>query len=69
MTDTERRLRQQLWLDHGCELDGPGNIYGDDGEMQCHSCGSDFLRQSLSCIAENIDNPHPGNFFKERGKE
>jgi hypothetical protein len=64
MTDTERYLRRILWLGHGC--DGLENLYGDDGEMQCHKCGSDFLRQSLSCIAENIGSPSPGNFFKEK---
>lgn len=65
MTDTELDLRRRLWLNHGCNT-GMENLYGDDGEMQCHKCGSDFLRQSLKCIADNIDNPFPGNFFKEK---
>lgn len=64
MNGTERDLRARLWLNHGCE--GGGNLYGDEGEMQCHKCGSDFLRQSLACIAENISSPSPGNFFKEK---
>jgi len=65
MTATERKLRQTLWLNHGCNQ-GFGDLYGDDGELQCHKCGGDFLRQSLSCLADNIDHPFPGNFFKER---
>lgn len=65
MTKTERKLRKQLWLNHGCNR-GIEGLYGDDGEMQCHACGSDFLRQSLSCIAGNIDHPHQANFFKEK---
>lgn len=65
MTNTELMLRQILWLNHGCRTT-IGDLYGDDGEMQCHTCGSDFLRQSLSCIADNIDHPSIGNFFKEK---
>lgn len=66
MLDTERRLREMLWLKHGCNDGSIAFLYGDDGEMQCHKCGSDFLRQSLSCIAENIESPFPGNYYKEK---
>lgn len=39
---TERELRKLLWLTHKT-----GHIlYGDDGEMQCSTCGLDFLRLS-----------------------
>lgn len=65
MTDTEITLRQKLWLNHGCNQDF-GDLYAEEGELQCHRCGSDFLRQSLSCIADNIDHPHPGNYYKEK---
>jgi hypothetical protein len=65
MTGREKDLRRRLWLNHGCTIERR-NLYGDDGEMQCSECGSDFLRQSLTCIAENIDDPRPGNFFKEK---
>jgi hypothetical protein len=68
MTDTERKLRERLWLKHGCADGATEYLYGDDGEMQCKKCGSDFLRQSLTCIADNIDHPHPGNFSR-RGSE
>jgi hypothetical protein len=54
MTITELKLRRHLWLNHGCNK-GTENLYGDDGEMQCHKCGSDFFRQSLTRIADNID--------------
>jgi hypothetical protein len=64
MTKTERELRKILLFNHGCV---PLSIYGDDGEMQCHTCGSDFLRQSLTRIADNIDNPNPANFYKKEG--
>lgn len=66
MTDTERKLRQNLLFNHHCNTGGNIDVYLDDGELQCHTCGSDFLRQSLSTIAENIDNPKSGNFFKEK---
>lgn len=37
----ERKLRQLLFIRHGCN--GPA-LYGDDGELQCKSCLIDFLR-------------------------
>ena len=54
-----------MWLNHNCGK-ALNDLYGDDGEMQCHKCGSDFKRQSLYCLADNIDHQHPGNFFKEK---
>lgn len=39
----EEILRQLLWLNHGCDIN---TLYGDDGEMQCGSCGFDFVRMS-----------------------
>jgi len=43
----EWALRQMLWLRHGC---GFTALYGDDGEMQCHNCGIDFLRATVDEI-------------------
>jgi len=47
MKDREKQpgflLRQMLWFRHGCSV---GSLYGDDGEMQCNSCGIDFLRDT-----------------------
>lgn len=39
----ERELRRTLWLNHGCVA-----LYGDDGEMQCGDCLTDFKREALS---------------------
>lgn len=33
----EKRMREYLWLSHG-----HAGLYGDDGEMQCSRCGSQF---------------------------
>ena len=41
------QLRKLLWLHHGCNLPA---LYGDDGEMQCHSCQIDFKRDSIEVI-------------------
>lgn len=43
----ELDLRYLPWLNHGCA--GP-SLYGDDGEMQCHSCRLDFKRDSVRDI-------------------
>jgi predicted transglutaminase-like cysteine proteinase len=40
-------LRKLLWLNHG-----HSQLYGDDGEMQCHECGLDFKRDPVARIAE-----------------
>ena len=64
MTEKELELREILWLQHKCEGRKIGHLYGDDGEMQCSNCGSDFLRQSLSTLADNMNYPKPSNFFK-----
>ena len=47
----ELGFRQILWLRHGCPLSG---LYGDDGEMQCHACGIDFLRDSPDKIGSRF---------------
>lgn len=39
----EREARLALWANHGC--DDFTALYGDDGEMQCHKCQHDFLRE------------------------
>lgn len=40
-------LRRLLWLSHSCPSHG---LYGDDGEMQCHTCGIDFKRSDIKAI-------------------
>ena len=43
------RLRVSLWLRHGCPTH---LLYGDDGELQCSTCGIDFKRMSPEEISE-----------------
>jgi len=47
MTPEEMKLREMLWLRHGCEF---GTLYGDDGEMQCNKCHIDFKRMEVWVI-------------------
>lgn len=42
--DTEARVRELLWVNHGCAVTA---LYGDDGERQCHVCKVDFKRYPL----------------------
>ena len=37
------KLKELLWIRHGCSFNA---LYGDDGEMQCSSCGLDFKRMT-----------------------
>ena len=41
------KLREFLWLRHGHSI---GELYGDDGEMQCSKCRLDFKRDSIDRI-------------------
>ena len=45
-------IRKLLWLTHSC---GQSYLYGDDGEMQCHLCGLDFVRHSEQQIVSTFD--------------
>jgi hypothetical protein len=42
--DVELELRFEWWLNHGCEFPC---LYGDDGEMSCNCCMTDFKRHPL----------------------
>lgn len=53
----ECKLREMLWLSHGC---GFAYLYGDDGEMQCSNCMTDFKRDSILAIETK---------FRQRGEE
>ena len=55
MTKKELHLRRVLWFGHCCDGGTIGQLYGDDGEMQCSNCGSDFLRHSFETIVDNIN--------------
>lgn len=43
------KLRELLWLHHGCNFPA---LYGDDGEMQCNKCRIDFRRDEASIIEQ-----------------
>lgn len=43
--EIEAKYRRQLWLSHGHT-----GLYGDDGEMQCGKCRTDFKRSPLDQI-------------------
>lgn len=40
-------VRKFFWLNHGCSI---AALYGDDGEMQCGNCKSDFKRDSIESL-------------------
>ena len=42
-------LRKLVWLRHGCSF---VSLYGDDGEMQCHTCRLDFKRMTPEQIEQ-----------------
>lgn len=50
--EIERRLREELWGNHGCESIAR---YGDDGEMQCGQCGTDFKRWPIADVFAKVD--------------
>jgi hypothetical protein len=50
-TDSERRVREGWWLNHGHPI---SDLYGDDGEMQCGACRLDFLRMTLAELAAHL---------------
>ena len=43
-------LRRLLWLNHG-----HGNLYGDDGEMQCAECRLDYKRDNIELIEKHFN--------------
>jgi len=45
LTAENAKLRELLWIRHGCN-----SLYGDDGEMQCGTCLIDFKRDPAEQI-------------------
>lgn len=45
-------IRKLLWLIHHC---GQEYLYGEDGEMQCHLCGLDFVRHGEGRIVYTFE--------------
>jgi hypothetical protein len=57
-------IRKLLWLTHSC---GQSYLYGDDGEMQCHLCGLDFVRHREQQIVSTFDKVGMMRFYVEIG--
>lgn len=51
MEKENKKLRELLWLRHGCSF---FQLYGDDGEMQCTNCMIDFKRESVENISSKF---------------
>ena len=47
--EENNKLREFLWLRHGCPIE---SLYGDDGELHCGKCMIDFKRMSIEQIQE-----------------
>ena len=52
VSDDELKLREMLWLKHGCAV---GILYGDDGEMQCSHCMIDFRRDTVQQLQDRFN--------------
>lgn len=48
---SELKLRELLWLRHGCSYPA---LYGDDGNMQCSKCRIDFKKDSAEEIGRRF---------------
>ena len=51
MEEENKKLRELLWLRHGCSI---YQLYGDDDEMQCTNCMIDFKRESVENISRKF---------------
>lgn len=49
--DVDRLLREEWGHNHGCS---PAALYGDDGELLCHECRTDFRRLSLDELWQHV---------------
>jgi hypothetical protein len=47
----ESALRRELWINHGCPHMA---LYGDDGEMQCGGCITDFKRMPIFDLIQKV---------------
>lgn len=61
----ESKLRELLWLRHGCPIT---MLYGDDGNMQCSKCGIDFLHDSVASIESHLTQRAPDVCPADGGK-
>jgi hypothetical protein len=51
IADLEYELRMEWAFNHGCK---PIAIYGDDGELQCSECFTDFKRLPLCDLRKHV---------------
>ena len=49
--ELELELRMEWAFNHGCKTIA---IYGDDGELQCSECFTDFKRLPISALREHV---------------
>lgn len=49
--DENKKLRELLWLHHGCPT---AILYGDDGKMQCPKHMIDFATDSIDKIERHL---------------
>lgn len=49
-SDAMIRIRRFLWFHHGHT-----GLYGDDGEMQCGTCGKDFKRDGIEALLDAVE--------------
>jgi len=62
-------LRDLLWYNHGCDSRA---MYGDEGEMQCNQCLTDFKRDNANTILANFKRDNANTIltkFRMRTKE
>jgi len=52
LAEAENKLRMEWWHNHGCL---PVAMYGDDGEMQCGSCLTDFKHTEMDTLGERVE--------------
>lgn len=45
-------LRREWWFNHGCNE--PAALYGDDGEMSCAKCNTDFKREDVYALKGKV---------------
>lgn len=64
--EAQQLLRHEWWINHGC--DGVRALYGDDGEMQCNACVTDFKRMGFEALQQKVQDTRAGRFRREAAK-
>ena len=58
-------LRREWWFHHGCNE--PVALYGDDGEMQCSKCRTDFKREDIYVLKAKVLGQRIGLAQQQKG--